>query len=562
MNLIIIHKIENSERDGGNGFLRFAISSEPVASVVFDGLTRSVHSGKDEVVCAIPKEWGIEQVATGLRIAPYAADISTCREIVQKSKQDQWLVVSNGRFATQMNSKLLEEVLDNVRADVVAITVKPELLAYHEKMRLTAQGKVAGFRRLYTDCAEPQAFPVDWPHHVFVRTSVLDHLCTDSLPQSFSALLESWHSNTLRLIAVGMAGFIWDLEKEDGLLNFCRMNLNLFLSNRLNGNLVQDSRSLTARDAGLSEGFTLCGKVLIGENVKIGPKVVMVGPTIIGNNVTIEQGAVVNSSIIGSNVSVAQGQVVSNRIVKTSECSAKGPMLSAENNSRQSRNYKAVTFGQQACQTSFRSWPRFSYGGYFKRIFDIIIAIIVLTIFGPFFPIIALVVKLISRGPVFFKDSRQGLHGKTFNCLKFRTMLIGADKMQDKLRVLNETYGPQFKIADDPRISVAGRFLRETYIDEVPQFFNVLLGQMSVVGPRPSPESENTLCPLWRDARLSVRPGITGLWQVCRTREPMRDFQEWIHYDIKYVRNLSLGLDLWICWQTMLRMLRNFAKQF
>jgi lipopolysaccharide/colanic/teichoic acid biosynthesis glycosyltransferase len=141
-------------------------------------------------------------------------------------------------------------------------------------------------------------------------------------------------------------------------------------------------------------------------------------------------------------------------------------------------------------------------------------------------------------------------------------MLVGADKMQDKLRVLNQADGPQFKLADDPRLDAVGRFLRDTYIDEVPQFFNVLFGQMSLVGPRPSPESENTLCPPWRDARLSVRPGMTGLWQVCRTRQPMKDFQEWIHYDIKYVRDLTLRMDLWICCQTAKKMVKNFIRQF
>ena len=117
-------------------------------------------------------------------------------------------------------------------------------------------------------------------------------------------------------------------------------------------------------------------------------------------------------------------------------------------------------------------------------------------------------------------------------------------------------------MADDPRISTVGHFLRETYLDEIPQFFNVLCGQMSVVGPRPSPEAENTLCPSWRDARLSVRPGITGLWQVNRTRQPYRDFQEWIYYDTQYVENLSPRLDLWICWRAFTRMLGNFAAQF
>jgi len=177
-------------------------------------------------------------------------------------------------------------------------------------------------------------------------------------------------------------------------------------------------------------------------------------------------------------------------------------------------------------------------------------------------PFIALAIKLTSPGPAFFKDKRQGLHGKEFCCLKFRSMPVGADKIQDKLRMISQVDGPQFKITDDPRLTTVGRLLRDTYIDEVPQFLNVLLGQMSVVGPRPSPELENTLCPYWRDARLSVRPGITGLWQIRRTRQPMKDFQEWIHYDTEYLRKLSLKMDLWICWQTAKKMVQSFVSQF
>jgi len=187
---------------------------------------------------------------------------------------------------------------------------------------------------------------------------------------------------------------------------------------------------------------------------------------------------------------------------------------------------------------------------------------LVLLLFAPLMPFVALAIKLTSPGPVFYKDKRQGLHGKEFGCLKFRTMVSGAAKIQEQLRIVSQVDGPQFKMDDDPRISTVGRFLRETYIDEIPQFFNVLFGQMSIVGPRPSPESENTSCPSWRDARLSVRPGITGLWQVHRTREPMKDFQEWIHYDTEYVRNLSLKMDLLTCWQTAKKLSENFISQF
>jgi len=128
-------------------------------------------------------------------------------------------------------------------------------------------------------------------------------------------------------------------------------------------------------------------------------------------------------------------------------------------------------------------------------------------------------------------------------------MREGADKIQDKLRFVSEVDGPQFKMADDPRITTIGRFLRETYLDEIPQFFNVLWGQMSVVGPRPSPEAENTLCPSWRDARLSVRPGITGLWQISADRG--RQIHDNIEYDLYYIENAGFLMDLVIIIRTL-----------
>jgi lipopolysaccharide/colanic/teichoic acid biosynthesis glycosyltransferase len=185
-----------------------------------------------------------------------------------------------------------------------------------------------------------------------------------------------------------------------------------------------------------------------------------------------------------------------------------------------------------------------------------------LTLLAPVFFILAIFIKLTSSGPVFYKSIREGRYGRQIRCLKFRTMVAGAEQMQEKLRIVNEVDGPQFKIVHDPRISSLGRFLRDTCLDETPQFINVLLGQMSIVGPRPSPENENSQCPPWRDARLSVRPGITGLWQISRTRRPSRDFQEWVHYDTEYIRKLSLKTDLWICFKTFIKLINDFIDQF
>jgi lipopolysaccharide/colanic/teichoic acid biosynthesis glycosyltransferase len=300
----------------------------------------------------------------------------------------------------------------------------------------------------------------------------------------------------------------------------------------------------------------------LGKNVNIGTKVIIVGPTIIGNDVKIESGAVINSSIIGPEICVPQNRLLQNCVVKGPQYDWSHPIRYKSGDSEQT-SYPRYELGLlQDALGPFRTWPRFSYTRCFKRIADCVAAVVVLILFAPLIPFVALAIRLNSPGPVFYKDRRQGLHGKEFNCLKFRTMVTGADKIQEKLRIVSQVDGPQFKMTDDPRISTVGRFLRETYIDEIPQFFNVLFGQMSVVGPRPSPESENTLCPLWRDARLSVRPGITGLWQVYRTRHPMKDFQEWIHYDIKYVRNLSLKMDLLICWLTTRKLVGNFISQF
>ena len=129
-------------------------------------------------------------------------------------------------------------------------------------------------------------------------------------------------------------------------------------------------------------------------------------------------------------------------------------------------------------------------------------------------------------------------------------MCRNAERIGSELADRNLCDGPQVSIKSDPRITRVGAILRRSQMDEMPQFFNVLLGEMSIVGPRPSPDQENQYCPAWRDARLSVRPGITGLWQIRRTRAPGEDFQEWIKYDMEYVRHATFWFDLKLCFKT------------
>ena len=195
-----------------------------------------------------------------------------------------------------------------------------------------------------------------------------------------------------------------------------------------------------------------------------------------------------------------------------------------------------------------------------KRGFDVAFALCVLAATLPMYPFIMLAILIEDGRPLFFVHERETLGGRPFGCIKFRSMRKDAEQIKAGLIEQNQADGPQFFIENDPRLTRVGGVLRRFQLDELPQFFNVLAGQMSVVGPRPSPRRENQYCPGWREARLSVRPGVTGLWQVKRTRAAGADFQEWIRYDLEYVERASLLLDLRIIWQTGALLLRSVMR--
>ena len=188
-----------------------------------------------------------------------------------------------------------------------------------------------------------------------------------------------------------------------------------------------------------------------------------------------------------------------------------------------------------------------------KRAIDLVVSMFILIVLLPLMIMVSLAVMATSGFPVFFGHERQSKGGRNFKCWKFRTMMRDAESMVLDLEEEDLADGPQIFIRNDPRITRMGRMLRRFHIDELPQFWNVLVGDMSLVGPRPSPENENQFCPAWREARLSIRPGITGLWQVERTRQPGLDFQEWIKYDIEYVNRAGMILDMKIIVKTIFK---------
>ena len=199
---------------------------------------------------------------------------------------------------------------------------------------------------------------------------------------------------------------------------------------------------------------------------------------------------------------------------------------------------------------TFRTGPQDSWLLIVKGILDKIMAFILLVVSSPAFLILAVLIKTTSPGPVIFKQYRAGRRGQKFVFYKFRSMIDNAEQYKESLSAKNEMKGPVFKIKEDPRITPIGKFLRRTSLDEIPQFWNVLRGDMSIVGPRPLPILEVKEFKGWQRRRLSMKPGITCLWQVSG-RNTISDFDEWTNLDLQYVDNWSLWLDLKILLKTI-----------
>jgi len=198
---------------------------------------------------------------------------------------------------------------------------------------------------------------------------------------------------------------------------------------------------------------------------------------------------------------------------------------------------------------SFRNTPENYLAMMIKRSMDYLLAIFILLITAPVMAIITILIKAEDGGPVFFRQTRVGKNGRHFKCMKFRTMVVDAEEMQKDLLALNEQDGPVFKIKDDPRITRIGKFLRKTSLDEFPQFLNVLMGDMSIVGPRPPIPSEVKKYKRSITRRLSINPGITCTWQVSGRNKI--SFEKWMEMDMEYIDNWSLKLDFIIMLKTL-----------
>ena len=185
---------------------------------------------------------------------------------------------------------------------------------------------------------------------------------------------------------------------------------------------------------------------------------------------------------------------------------------------------------------------------FLKRLMDIICSMSALIVLAPILIVVAILIKIESKGPVIFSQERVGINNKKFKMYKFRSIVVNAEDMKGKLEKQNERKGPMFKIKNDPRVTTIGRFIRKTSIDELPQLINILKGEMSIVGPRPSLPKEVIQFEPWMLERLKVKPGLTCYWQV-QGRDHI-EFEDWMRLDVKYVKDRNFLLDIKLIFKT------------
>ena len=417
------------------------------------------------------------------------------------------------------------------------VASEPSVAGTKEHLNLDGRGQVRNVHRYYE--------PANWPFIVGVAASVVpvsgNIIPIELIPTSLVELRRQLVLRGMSSRDVLIKGGAFDLTTEHGLLE--AMERSVLKAANADHAARRTSTVRLGSGHAIHPSARLLGPVLIHPNVRIDARATIVGPALLGEGCHVSADTVVAHALLGKQSRVPRGLVLRDRAwfagvedgVSEGQESGMPPHAEERTSFRVDLDRPGVKAPEEVPNRRYLSW---------KRAFDATLAGVALIVLSPLFLVVGALVWLESKGPVFFSDEREGAGGRSFRCLKFRTMRKGTNERQHELKNRNHADGPHFKVTSDPRITTLGRVLRATNVDELPQLVNVLLGDMSLVGPRPSPFHENQVCVPWRQGRLSVRPGITGLWQICRRDRASGDFHQWIEYDLLYVQHMSMLLDL------------------
>lgn len=441
--------------------------------------------------------------------------------------------------------------LDGYPGAVHGIAVGTDVTGATERVQCDSNGRVQRIRRLY--------------HRVTHAERVGGIVAYSIVPVSSMHGVEFDTLSELRLKLSAKGVLSRDIPLDSDVIELTKERGYLALSEQVIHQVVQGnmpeaysrltSDILVGRGALIHDTARIVGPVIVQPGATIERQATIIGPALIAGGSAIRAGAVVAQSIVPFDAIVKAGATVRH-------CAA--PQFVEKTARAEGQDYSSVEDDLDDVGSDIvvapdlheTMMPQTRYAR-FKRGIELTMAILLLVILTPLFLIVAILIKVNSRGPVFFVHHREGLGGRRFPCFKFRTMSQDSHHLQRKMYQASMVDGPHFKMKNDPRVTRVGKFLRRMNIDELPQIINVILGHMSLVGPRPSPFRENQFCVPWRRARLSVRPGITGLWQICRSYGSDSDFQQWIYYDILYVRHMSAWLDIKIIFATVFALMSD-----
>lgn len=468
-------------------------------------------------------------------------------EMLVRSEASDYLLVIEPRYWPAYGYELpyLLEQSRNYRGATHALAVGADAEMVREKIDFDRNGVIKRVQRLYTRMSWPDtsrakvfcsivpassAAEARWRCLSELRSELLKHACfSQDLPVTCDC---------------------YDLANQADVLSLSEQRTSQMARGPLpEGYARRGSNVIVGRECRIHPSVRLIPPVIMQDGVTVDEKATIIGPTLLGRHSHVGRSALVARCVVAGETAVAPGEYLWKQVVLPDRRPGRENYepTAAESLSSFSADHESTPDSEERA----RAAPGHRWQLAIKRAIDMALAFVTLPLLAPIFLALAVLIKCTSRGPVFFAHPREGRNGREFPCLKFRSMVADADAQQRNLSASNEVDGPQFKLNDDPRRTSVGPWLRRTNFDELPQLINVLLGHMSLVGPRPSPFRENQICLSWRRARLTVRPGITGVWQLCRGDHPAGDFPQWIHYDLLYVKHFSIWLDLKILFYTL-----------
>ncbi len=576
---------------GGPGSASFSLAQcyPPIMFTMFDGrplvahmVDHLRHAGVESVIVALSKgtpsldratrtilELADDDFAIGVRADNgYKGTAGALRGLERTPEQNGLLVIGGPMWLDGLN--LAAMWADHERSGSAAtVAVEDRIgLGELEHCVIDDQGLISGVSVRHECCGNEKQ--VLRPSGVYVLgNEVFDYLDDDGYADIKEQLIPWLRKQDYCVHPFYLEGTVQRVQTLEDYLEINRRALRDAFDAARSGDRNGAGSRLIRPCASIAPDAKIIGPVSIGAGSVIGPGATVIGPSVIAAGTYVGAGATIRESIVWPDCEIGAGATVEGAVVTHSvtvparNTIARGVMVCGKTcreplariNSTGLRPDALVVTRDGRISTRVRHRVGKTVFAAGKEAMDRVGAALGLLVTLPLFAAIAIAIKLSSPGPVFFTQRRCGRSGREFGMVKFRTMIPNADKLEKELFANKTGDGPAFKMKNDPRVTKIGKFLRRTCLDELPQLINVLRGEMSLVGPRPMVMSEMMAAPKWRDYRLKVKPGMTGLWQV-RGRDSYA-FEDRVRDDIDYVRHRSLFMDLRILVQTVRVVLFN-----